>query len=200
MVADAQVSECKTAVQRGRLVVLAGPSAVGKSSVVRMLRERLPDLMFSVSATTRDPRPGEVDGIDYRFTSAAEFQRMIDDGELLEWAEIHGGLQRSGTPAKPVEDALRAGRPVLVEVDLAGARAVRAAMPEAVLVFMAPPSWEVLVDRLTGRGTEPPEVVERRLETARVELAARDEFDQVVVNEDVGRSCDELVSLLVGRP
>ncbi|KJF22703.1 UNVERIFIED_ORG: guanylate kinase [Nocardia globerula] len=193
------MSESKTAVRRGRLVVLAGPSAVGKSSVVRELRTRLPELMFSVSATTRDPRPGEVDGKDYRFTTRDEFQRMIDSGELLEWADIHGGLQRSGTPAAPVEEALEAGRPVLVEVDLAGARAVRKAKPEALLVFMAPPSWDVLVQRLTGRGTESDEVVARRLETARVELAAQDEFDTVIVNEDVSRACDELVSLLVGN-
>ncbi|MCQ4118568.1 guanylate kinase [Rhodococcus tibetensis] len=200
MAADAQVSESKTAVRRGRLVVLAGPSAVGKSSVVRLLRERMPDLVFSVSATTRNPRPGEVDGKDYRFTSREEFQRMIESGELLEWAEIHGGLQLSGTPAEPVRRAIDQGKPVLVEVDLAGARAVRAAMPEALLVFMAPPSWDVLVDRLTGRGTESPEVVERRLATARVELEAQNEFDEVIVNEDVSRSCDELVSLLVGPP
>ncbi|OYD69977.1 guanylate kinase [Rhodococcus sp. OK302] len=193
------MSESKTAVRRGRLVVLAGPSAVGKSSVVRELRTRLPELMFSVSATTRDPRPGEVDGKDYRFTTRDEFQRMIDSGELLEWADIHGGLQRSGTPAAPVEEALEAGRPVLVEVDLAGARAVRKAKPEALLVFMAPPSWDVLVQRLTGRGTETEDVVARRLETARVELAAQDEFDTVIVNEDVSRACDELVSLLVGN-
>lgn len=137
-------------------MVLAGPSAVGKSSVVRLLRERMPELVFSVSATTRDPRPGEVDGKDYRFTSRDEFQRMIDSGELLEWAEIHGGLQLSGTPAAPVRAAIEQGRPVLVEVDLAGARAVRAAMPEALLVFMAPPSWDVLVERLTGRAPNPP--------------------------------------------
>ncbi len=124
---------------------------------------------------------------------------MIDSGELLEWAEIHGGLQRSGTPAAPIEEALEAGKPVLVEVDLAGARAVRQAMPEALLVFMAPPSWDVLVQRLTGRGTETEDVVARRLETARVELAAQDEFDTVIVNEDVSRACDELVSLLVGN-
>lgn len=140
-----------------------------------------------------------MDGKDYRFTSREEFQRMIDSGELLEWAEIHGGLQRSGTPAAPIEEALEAGQPVLVEVDLAGARAVRKAMPEALLVFMAPPSWDVLVQRLTGRGTETEDVVARRLETARVELAAQDEFDTVIVNEDVSRACDELVSLLVGN-
>lgn len=189
----------ENAVRRGRLVVLAGPSAVGKSSVVRKLHDRLPDLVFSVSATTRDPRPGEVDGRDYRFVTPAEFDRMIADGDLLEWAEIHGGLQRSGTPAAPVRAAIEAGHPVLVEVDLAGARAVRAAMPEAVLVFMAPPSWEELVSRLTSRGTESEEAVARRLETARVELDAQDEFDEVIVNHDVDRACDELVSLLVGN-
>ncbi|MBS9372471.1 guanylate kinase [Rhodococcus sp. B50] len=179
-------------------MVLAGPSAVGKSTVVRLLRSRIPDLHFSVSATTREPRPGEVDGVDYHFVGRAEFDRMIDAGELLEWADIHGGLQRSGTPAEPVRDALAEGHPVLVEVDLAGARAVRAAMPDAVLAFLAPPSWEVLVERLTGRGTETDEVVARRLDTARSELAAQDEFDVVIVNDDVDRACDELVSLLVG--
>ncbi|UYP20749.1 guanylate kinase [Rhodococcus sp. Z13] len=199
MVADARtVTDSAPATRRGRLVVLAGPSAVGKSTVVRLLRSRIPDLHFSVSATTRDPRPGEVDGVDYHFVGRAEFDRMIDAGELLEWADIHGGLQRSGTPAKPVLDALDQGRPVLVEVDLAGARAVRAAMKDAVLAFLAPPSWEVLVERLTGRGTETEEVVARRLETARAELAAKDEFDVVIVNDDVDRACDELVSLLVG--
>ncbi|KAA0023523.1 guanylate kinase [Antrihabitans cavernicola] len=185
--------------RRGRLVVLVGPSAVGKSTVVRCLRERLPELVFSVSATTRDPRPGEVDGKDYHFVSRSEFDRLIDAGELLEWASIHSGLHRSGTPAAPVRQALDSGSPVLVEVDLAGARAVHRSMPEAVLVFMAPPSWDELVSRLTSRATESPEVIARRLETARVELAAKDEFDAVVVNDDVQRSCEELVSLLVGR-
>jgi guanylate kinase len=166
---------------------------------VRELRRRIPDLMFSVSATTRAPRPGEVDGRDYRFVSRAEFDQMIERGELLEWADIHGGLQRSGTPAAPVEAALAAGHPVLLEVDLAGARAIRAAKPEAVLAFLAPPSWEVLVSRLTGRGTESDEVVARRLETARVELAAQNEFDAIIVNHDVDEAASELVSLLVGE-
>nr|WP_064439086.1 guanylate kinase [Hoyosella altamirensis] len=180
------------------MVVLAGPSAVGKSTVVNRLREVVPDLWFSVSATTRDPRPGEVSGRDYYFVSRAEFDRMIEAGELLEWAEVHGGLQRSGTPKTPVAEALAAGKPVLLEVDLAGARAVRERLSEATLVFLAPPSWQVLVDRLSGRGTEPPEVVARRLETARGELAAKHEFDHVVVNDDVERAVEELVSLLVG--
>ena len=182
----------------GRLVVLAGPSAVGKSTVVRALRERVPGLLFSVSATTRDPRPGEVDGVDYHFVDRAEFQRMIDDGALLEWADIHGGIQRSGTPEGPIRAALGQGRPVLVEVDLAGVRQIRPKAPDARLVFLAPPSWETLVSRLTGRGTEDDAVVARRLETARAELAAQDEFDHVVVNDDVDRAVEELVSLLVG--
>ncbi|MGB3770290.1 MAG: guanylate kinase [Rhodococcus sp. (in: high G+C Gram-positive bacteria)] len=179
-------------------MVLAGPSAVGKSSVVAKVREQLPDLYFSVSATTRDPRPGEVHGRDYRFVEASEFDRMIANGELLEWAEIHRGLHRSGTPAGPVRDAISTGEPVLLEVDLQGARAIRTAAPEALLVFLAPPSWEVLVDRLTGRGTEPAAVIERRLETAHEELAAQSEFDTVIVNDDVDRASSELVSLLVG--
>lgn len=184
---------------RGRLIVLSGPSGVGKSSVVRLVRDAVPDLVFSVSVTTRAPRPGEVDGRDYHFVSSDEFDRMIDAGELLEWASIHGGLQRSGTPARAVDLALDAGSPVLLELDLAGARAVRSSKPEAHLVFMAPPTWEDLVSRLTGRGTEETEATERRLQTARVELAAQDEFDSVIVNTDVDHSCQELVSLLVGR-
>ncbi|AMY25179.1 guanylate kinase [Rhodococcus fascians] len=185
--------------KRGRLVVLSGPSGVGKSSVVRLVRAALPELVFSVSVTTRSPRPGEVDGQDYHFVSSEEFDRMIADGELLEWASIHGGLQRSGTPAAAVDAALEAGSPVLLELDLAGARAVRVSKPEALLVFMAPPTWEDLVSRLVGRATEESAATERRLETARVELAAQDEFDTVVVNTDVDHSCEQLVSLLVGR-
>ncbi|WP_067842111.1 guanylate kinase [Nocardia lijiangensis] len=183
--------------RKGRLVVLVGPSAVGKSTVVRCVRERLPELVFSVSATTRAPRPGEVDGLDYQFVSREQFDAMIEAGELLEWADIHGGLQRSGTPAGPVRESLEAGLPVLVEVDLEGARSVRRAMPDALLVFLAPPSWDELVSRLTSRGTESPEVIERRLQTARTELAACDEFDIVIVNDEVTAACEQLVSLFV---
>jgi guanylate kinase len=182
----------------GRVVVLSGPSAVGKSTVVRCLRERIPDLRFSVSATTRAPRPGEVDGVDYHFVTPAQFQELIDTGALLEWAEIHGGLHRSGTLAQPVREATATGHPVLIEVDLAGARAIKKAMPEAITVFLAPPSWEVLESRLVGRGTETPDVIRRRLTTARAELAAQDDFDQVVVNSRLETACSELVSLLVG--
>jgi guanylate kinase len=181
------------------VVVLSGPSAVGKSTVVRCLRERVPDLHVSVSVTTRAPRPGETDGVDYSFVTAERFQQLIDAGALLEWAEIHGGLHRSGTPAAPIRAATEAGHPVLIEVDLAGARAVKKAMPAAITVFLAPPSWEELQSRLSGRGTETAEVMDRRLATARAELAAQHDFDEVVVNSQLESACAELVSLLVGR-
>lgn len=148
--------------------------------------------------TTRAPRPGEVDGVHYFFVTPEEFQRRIDAGEMLEWADIHGGLQRSGTPAGPVDQALSAGRPVLVEVDLVGARAIAAIKPEAETVFLTPPSWEVLVERLTGRGTESDATIQRRLETARVELAAQNEFRHVIVNDDVERAVAQLRNILLG--
>ena len=186
-------------VTQGRVLVLSGPSAVGKSTVVRHLRDRMPDLHFSVSATTRSPRPGEVDGVDYYFVSPERFQEFVDSGDLLEWAEIHGGLHRSGTLSEPVQLAAAAGQPVLIEVDLAGARAVKQAMPEAVTVFLAPPDWESLRQRLIGRGTETPEVMARRLATAEAELAAQGEFDAVVVNNQLDSALAELVALLVGN-
>ena len=192
-------SEPRPRAARGRVLVLSGPSAVGKSTVVRRLREQVPELHFSVSATTRAPRPGEVEGQDYHFVTAEQFQHLIDSGQLLEWAEIHGGLHRSGTPASPVLEAADAGLPVLIEVDLAGARAVKKALPEVVSVFLAPPNWEALRERLVGRGTETEDVMARRLATAEAELAAQDEFDVVVVNSQLESACLELVSLLVGN-
>ncbi len=166
--------------------------------MVARLRQEVPDLFFSVSATTRDPRPGEVDGRDYHFVGEAGFDRLIADGDLLEWAEIHGGLQRSGTPAKPVYDALSAGRPVLVEVDLAGAASVKAVLREAITVFLSPPTWAELERRLRGRGTESEAVITRRLDTARAEMATRNDYDVLIVNDDLDRAVAELVSLLVG--
>jgi guanylate kinase len=180
---------------RGRLVVLAGPTAVGKGTVAGFVRENHPDVLLSVSATTRAPRPGEIDGVHYYFVSDAEFDAMVERGELLEWAVVHN-LSRYGTPRPPVDAALNAGRSVLLEIDLQGARQVRASMPESLLVFLLPPSWEELVRRLVGRGTESPEEQSRRLETARIELAAQDEFDELVVNDDVRRAAQEVVDLL----
>ena len=147
-----------------------------------------------MSVTTRPPRPGETDGVEYHFVDDAEFDRMVDAGELLEHAEYAGN--RYGTPRGPVAERLAAGVPALLEIDLQGARLVREAMPDAYLVFLAPPSFEELARRLAGRGTEDPEVVRRRLDLARIELAAEDEFDVVVVNETVGSAADQVVALL----
>ena len=196
---DGQNGTARSGATHPRVLVLSGPSAVGKSTVVRALREQLPELHFSVSATTREPRPGEVEGVDYYFVTPDRFQELIDSGELLEWAEIHGGLHRSGTPSAPARRAADAGLPVLIEVDLAGARAVKRALPEALSVFLAPPSREALRERLVGRGTETPERMARRLATADTELAAQGEFDAVVVNSQLESACAELVSLLLGN-
>lgn len=178
-----------------RLVVLAGPTAVGKGSVSRYIREHFPDVLLSVSATTRPPRPGEIDGEHYYFLDDAEFDAMIARGEFLEHATVHNA-SRYGTPRPPIDAALAQGRSVLLEIDLQGARAVKAAMPEALLVFLLPPTWEELVRRLIGRGTESAEEQARRLETAKVELRAQDEFDVKVVNREVGQAAAEVVELL----
>lgn len=199
MTPQVQAEAQGTDVSGPHLVVLAGPSAVGKSTVVAQLKASVPDLFFSVSWTTRDPRPGEVDGQDYHYVTRERFRDEVDSGLMLEWAEIHGGLQLSGTPRQPVTEALQAGRPVLVEVDLAGARNIKRMMPEALTVFLAPPTWEDLVERLTGRGTESEDVIRRRLETAREELASKDEFDRVVVNRDVTEAVAEISALLTGH-
>ena len=178
-----------------RLVVLAGPTAVGKGAVSAYIRENYPEVHFSVSATTRPARPGEHDGVHYYFVSDAEFDRKIAAGELLEWAVVHNSY-RYGTPRPPIDEALNQGRSVLLEIDLQGARSVRAVMPEARLVFLLPPSWDELVRRLIGRGTETPAEQQRRLETARVELAAQDEFDFKVVNHEVSQAAQEVVELM----
>ncbi len=178
-----------------RLVVLAGPTAVGKGTVSAYVRDHFPEVWLSTSVTTRSPRPGEVDGIHYHFVDPAEFARMQAAGELLESAVVHGRASY-GTPRKAVEEAVARGRMALLEIDLQGARQVRATMPEALFVFLAPPSWDELVRRLVGRGTEDEEEREARLATARAELAAAEEFDVTIVNDDVRRAAEELVSLM----
>ncbi|MCG7431659.1 guanylate kinase [Kocuria indica] len=177
------------------VTVLAGPTAVGKGTVSTYIRDHYPQVWLSVSATTRAPRPGEVEGVHYFFVSDAEFDDMIDRHDLLEWAVVHN-LNRYGTPRHKVEEALAAGRSVLLEIDLQGARSVRQTMPDAQFVFLAPPSWEEMVHRLVGRGTETPEQQQRRLETAKLELAAQPEFDHTVVNDTVERAAAELVALM----
>lgn len=176
------------------LTVLSGPSGVGKGTVVAAVRRLFPDVWVSVSATTRAPRPGETEGVEYHFVDRDRFLRMAKDGELVEHAEFAGNWY--GTPRGPLEQRLAGGWPALLEIELQGARQVRASMPSARFVFLTPPSWAELVRRLTGRGTEPPEVIERRLERARVELAAEKEFDAVVVNDDVEAAAARLVSLM----
>jgi guanylate kinase len=182
---------------RGRLLVLAGPTAVGKGTVAAHIREHNPEIHLSVSATTRPPRPGEVDGVHYYFVDDAEFDRLIADDELLEYAVVHN-RSRYGTPRAPIDAALADGKTVLLEIDLQGARQVRRAEPSATLIFLLPPTWDELVHRLVGRGTEDAEERARRLRTAKVELAAQNEFDHLIVNEDVAAAAREVVELTSG--
>lgn len=178
-----------------QLIVLAGPTAVGKGTVVKYILEHYPNVHLSVSATTRAPRPGEIEGQSYYFLSHADFDKMIAAGDMLEYAVVHG-QNKYGTPKKPVLAALESGKQVILEIDIQGARQVKQSLPEAKLVFIAPPSWDELVKRLQGRGTESAEEQARRLETAKLELAAQSEFDYVVINDEVARCASEVVDLM----
>lgn len=184
---------------RSRPTVLAGPTAVGKGTVAAYVRRHHPEVWLSISATTRRPRPGEIDGVHYYFLTDEQFDAMVERGEMLEWAIVHGRA-KYGTPRGPVEAAVAAGRPALLEIDLQGARQVRESLPGALFVFLAPPSWDELVRRLVGRGTETEEERTARLATAEVEMAAAAEFDVTLVNDDVRRSAEELVSLMRSNP
>ncbi|MGI8899884.1 MAG: guanylate kinase [Nocardioides sp.] len=182
-----------------RLTVLAGPTAVGKGTVAAVVRAEHPQVWISVSVTTRPPRPAEIHGRHYWFVSEEEFDRLVAEDRLLEWAVVHRAA-RYGTPRQPVEEALASGRPALLEIDLQGARQVRTTMPDALFVFLKPPTWEELVRRLFGRGTESAEERGRRLETAREELAAETEFDATVVNTEIHAAAAELVALMENPP
>ena len=181
-----------------RLTVLSGPSGVGKGTVVAAVRRRHPEVWVSVSVTTRRPREGEIDGEHYHFVEPEYFDWLIEHDGLLEWAEYAGN--RYGTPKAPVDEQLAAGSPALLEIELQGARQVRARAPEAQLVFLAPPSWADLVSRLAGRGSEAPDVQKARLDIAQAELDSAGEFDVVIVNDDVSRAAEELVGLLTAPP
>lgn len=174
--------------------MLSGPSGVGKGSVIAAVRQQHPEVWLSVSVTTRAARPGETDGVEYHFVDQAEYDRMVESGELLEHATYAGNSY--GTPRQPVLDTIASGLPALLEIELQGARQVKRTMPEAHLVFLAPPSFEELARRLTGRGTEPPDRVRKRLDLARIEIAAEDEFEAVIVNDDIERAAEALVALL----
>ncbi|MFP7696100.1 guanylate kinase [Trueperella sp. LYQ143] len=178
-----------------RAFVITGPTAVGKGTVIAQLLDQIDDVWYSISATTRAPRPGEVDGVNYYFVTAQRFEELVESGQMLEWAVVHG-VHRYGTPRQPVVDALNAGKLVILELDLAGARQVRESMPEATQIFIAPPSWEELERRLRTRGTEDAQEQVRRLETARVELAAEGEFDHIVINTTVAQATEELLNIM----
>ena len=190
-----RVAEVGLDIPRGRLIVVAGPTAVGKGTVLSRIRESHPEVHFSVSATTRPPRPGEIDGVHYFFVDDAEFDRLIATHALLEWAVVHGH-HRYGTPTAPIVEALEAGESVILEIDIQGARQVKQSMPEAVLVFLLPPSWEELVRRLESRGTEDATEQRRRLATAKTEFEAQDEFDVHIVNDDVDSAANAVVQLM----
>ncbi|HTZ87961.1 MAG TPA: guanylate kinase [Solirubrobacteraceae bacterium] len=180
-----------------RVFVITGPSGVGKGTLIRGLMERRPELELSVSATTRAPRPGEQDGVDYHFLTREEFDRRVDAGDFVEHADYAG--RRYGTLRSELERRVQAGAPVVLEIEVQGARQVRAAMPEAVQVFIAPPSRDALRTRLIGRGTDDAETVERRLQVAEQELQAQPEFMHVVVNDRLEDALDELTGIVGGE-
>jgi len=177
-----------------KVFVITGPSGVGKGTLIRGLLERVPGLELSVSATTRPPRPGERDGVDYHFLSRERFDELVAADEFVEHADYAG--RRYGTLRSELEERVKKGVPVVLEIEVQGARQVRAAMPQAVQVFISPPSPEVLRERLQGRGTDDREEVDRRLRVAEQELAAQPEFAHVVVNDDLSRATDELYEIV----
>lgn len=184
-------------VDRGLLLVLSGPAGVGKGTVCKALRERMPDLVYSVSATTRNPRPGEVEGVNYFFKTKEEFRRMIERDELLEWAEYVGNYY--GTPRAFVESMLDAGRDVILEIEVQGALQVKQKFPQGTFLFLAPPDLEELESRIVGRGTESEETIRRRMEVARSEIEMMDHYDYVVVNDEVEWACDRIQAIITAE-
>jgi guanylate kinase len=178
-------------------VVLAGPSGAGKTTLAQRLVGGSDQYVFSVSATTRDPRNGECDGVDYHFVDEAAFRAMVEDGDFVEWAEVHDRLY--GTPRAAIDKAAERGEHVVLDIDVQGARQIRDTVPDATLIFVLPPNVDIMMARLVGRGTESPDAVARRLRTALTELEAVDDFDYVVVNDDLGRSVDAIKAIVERR-
>lgn len=183
--------------RRGLLVVLSGPSGVGKNTLLNEVLGRAPGIRYSISATTRPPRPGERDGVNYFFMSKEEFFRRVQQGELLEWAEVYGHFY--GTPRSYVEENLSRGVNVALDIDIQGARQIRKTMPEGVFVFLLPPSWEALVERIRKRGQDSQEAIERRLDAARHEVLAVSDYDYVILNDDLDRAANELLAIVTAE-
>lgn len=184
-------------VDRGLLLVLSGPAGVGKGTVCKALRECMPNLVYSVSATTRNPRPGEVEGVNYFFKSKEEFRRMIEQDELLEWAEYVGNYY--GTPRAFVDSMLEAGHDVILEIEVQGALQVKEKFPQGTFLFLAPPDLEELENRIVGRGTESEETIRKRMEVAREEIELMDHYDYVVVNDEIEWACDRIRSIITAE-
>lgn len=182
---------------RGLLLILSGPAGVGKGTVCKALRERMPDLVYSVSATTRQPRPGEVEGVNYFFKSKEEFLRMIEQDELLEWAEYVGNYY--GTPRAFVDSMLAAGRDVILEIEVQGALQVKEKFPQGTFLFLAPPDLEELENRIVGRGTESEETIRKRMEVARAEIELMDHYDYVVVNDEIECACERVQAIITAE-
>lgn len=184
-------------VDRGLLLVLSGPAGVGKGTVCKALREVMPDLVYSVSATTRQPRPGEVEGVNYFFKSHEEFKQMIEEDALLEWAEYVGNYY--GTPRQFVDDMLNEGRDVILEIEVQGALQVKESFPQGTFLFLAPPDLNELENRIVGRGTESQEIIRQRMEVARAEIELMDHYDYVVVNDVIESACDRIQSIITAE-
>ncbi|WJQ79559.1 guanylate kinase [Brevibacillus brevis] len=184
-------------VDRGLLLVLSGPAGVGKGTVCKALREVMPDLVYSVSATTRQPRPGEVEGVNYFFKSQEEFKRMIEEDALLEWAEYVGNYY--GTPRQFVDDMLNEGRDVILEIEVQGALQVKESFPQGTFLFLAPPDLNELENRIVGRGTESQEIIRKRMEVARAEIELMDHYDYVVVNDVIESACDRIRAIITAE-
>ena len=180
--------------RRGHLFVISGPSGAGKSTLRKKLLERFPDLVYSVSYTTRLPRPGEREGWDYRFVDEDKFRKLVREGKFLEWAQVHGNLY--GTNREDVEKALEEGCDVILEIDVQGASQVKRQMPESVLIFVMPPSETALEERLLSRGSEAPEAIKVRLDNAQKEMASAADYDHVVVNDDINKAVDKLATII----